>query len=342
MSKKTTIADLARELNLTGATISRALNNRKGISEETRKLVLDTAERLHYQRDRIAYSLRSGRTNIIGVLIPSAEINFFGSVVHGIESIANEHGYSVLIYQSNELTAFEKKGIETFKSTRVDGILASIAKETSDFDHFLAIREEGIPLVFFDRANDNLNIPSVVVDDFKGAYTATAHLIEQGYTRIAHIAGQQHLKIFKDRLEGYKAALKANNLPIHDDLIYHGNVSIEAGRQAIRHLLSLPNPPDAVFAVEDFTALGAIKELKEKDISIPDQFGVMGFANEAFDEHITPSLSSVDQQTVLMGKEAFKLLYQLINTKGKPPVQTRTRIVLDALPVFRHSSARRK
>ncbi|ASZ11032.1 LacI family transcriptional regulator [Chitinophaga pendula] len=342
MTKKTTIADLARELNLTGATISRALNNRKGISEETRKLVLDTAERLNYQRDRIAYSLRSGRTNIIGVLIPSAEINFFGSVVHGIESIANQHGYSVLIYQSNELTEFEKKGIETFKSTRVDGILASIAKETSDFDHFLSIKEEGIPLVFFDRANDNLNIPSVVVDDFKGAFTATTHLIEQGYTRIAHIAGQQHLKIFKDRLEGYKAALKANNLPIRDELIYHGNVSIEAGRQAIRHLLSIPNPPDAVFAVEDFTALGAIKELKEKDINIPGQFGVMGFANEAFDEHITPSLSSVDQQTVLMGKEAFKLLYQLINTQGKTPVQTRTRVVLDALPVFRHSSARRK
>src|SRR4051812_26992662 len=226
-------------------------------------MVQEAAERMNYRRDRIAYSLRSGRTNIIGVIIPSAEINFFGSVVHGIENMANQHGYSVLIYQSNEDPEYEKKGIETFLSSRVDGILASIAKETIDFSHYLEIKERGVPLVFFDRANDSLNIPSVVIDDYKGAYYATEHLIRQGYKRIAHIAGQQHLKIFKDRLEGYKAALTAYGFMVEDELVYLGNVSIESGRQAIQHLLSLPEPPDAVFAVEDFTALGAVKELKD-------------------------------------------------------------------------------
>lgn len=341
MNHKVTIADIARELNLTGATVSRALNNRKGTSEDTRRLVQDTAERMNYRRDRIAYSLRSGRTNIIGVIIPSAEINFFGSVVHGIESMANQHGYSVLLYQSNEQPEYEKKGIETFLSSRVDGILASIAKETTEFSHYLEIKERGVPLVFFDRANDSLNIPSVVIDDYKGAYIATEHLIRQGYKRIAHIAGQQHLKIFKDRLEGYKAALTAYGITVEDELVYFGNVSIESGRQAIQHLLSLSKPPDAVFAVEDFTALGAVKEVKDKKIEIPEAFGVVGFANESFDEHITPSLSSIDQQTVQMGKEAFKLLMELIEDKGDVHVQKRTKIVLEPLTAFRQSSMRR-
>jgi len=338
LNNKVTIADIAKELNLTGATVSRALNNRKGTSEETRKLVQAAAEKMNYRRDRIAWSLRSGRTNIIGVIIPSAEINFFGSVVHGIESMANQHGYNVLIYQSNEQPEYEKKAIETFLSTRVDGILASIAKETMEFSHYLEIKERGVPLVFFDRANDSLNIPSVVVDDFKGAYYATKHLLEQGYQRVAHIAGQQHLKIFKDRLEGYKAALTDHGVPVEEELVYFGDVSIHAGRQAIQYLLALPQPPDAVFAVEDFTALGAVKELKDRHIEIPGAFGVVGFANESFDEHITPSLSSIDQQTVEMGKEAFRLLMELIEGNGVVSQQTRTKVVLKPVPKFRQSS----
>jgi LacI family transcriptional regulator len=255
--------------------------------------------------------------------------------------MANQHGYNVLIYQSNEQPEYEKKGIETFLSSRVDGILASIAKETTDFSHYLEIKERGVPLVFFDRANDSLNIPSVVIDDYKGGYVATEHLIRQGYKRIAHIAGQQHLKIFKDRLEGYKAALTAYGITVEDELVYFGNVSIEAGRQAIQYLLSLAKPPDAVFAVEDFTALGVVKELKDKKIEIPEAFGVVGFANESFDEHITPSLSSIDQQTVQMGKEAFKLLLELIEDKGDVKVQRRTKVVLEPVTAFRQSSMRR-
>jgi LacI family transcriptional regulator len=176
-----------------------------------------------------------------------------------------------------------------------------------------------------------------VVDDFKGAYYATEHLIRQGYKRVAHITGQQHLKIFKDRLEGYKAALAAYSIEVEPDLIYQGNVSIAAGRQAIQHFLELPEPPDAVFAVEDFTALGAVKELKDRDIDMPEAFGVIGFENESFDEHITPSLSSIDQQTVQMGKEAFKLLMELIN-EG---TLVKSRVVLDPVPVYRQSSMRR-
>ena len=196
MHYKATIADIAKELNTTPATVSRALNNHPRISEETKRSVQQAASRLNYKRNKVASSLRSGKTHLIGVIIPSAEINFFGSVVHGIESVANLHGYNVLLYQSNESRESEEKGLESFLSARVDGILISIAKDTMDYSHLQQIKSRGVPIVFFDRANDDLGIDSVVIDDYKGAFLATQHLITQGYGRIAHIAGPQHLKNF--------------------------------------------------------------------------------------------------------------------------------------------------
>lgn len=321
--------------------MSRALRDHPKISAETKKSVWKVANRLNYKRNKIASSLRSGKTHMIGVIIPSAEINFFGSVVHGIESIANAHGYNVLIYQSNESYEHEVKGIETFLAARVDGILVSIAKETLDHSHFVDVEKRGVPLVFFDRSNDNMGIPSVMINDFGGAFLATESLIEQGYSRIAHISGPQHVKVFYDRLKGYMAALQSNNLPIDHELIYTGNITIEAGKKAGHYFLSLPHPPDAVFAVEDFSALGLMKAVKEKGVNIPQDFGIFGFANELFGEHITPSLSTIDQQTVQMGKEAFKLLYQLIEQKD---VETtiQKKIILEPIPIYRESSLRKK
>ncbi|TKK70232.1 LacI family transcriptional regulator [Ilyomonas limi] len=336
---KVTIQDLAAQLHLTTATVSRALNNHPRISDSTKKAVVELAEKMNYRRNRIASSLRSGKTHTIGVIIPSAEINFFGSVVHGIESIANTNGYNILLYQSNESTEYEQKAIETFIDVRVDGVLASIAKETTDITHYLELKSKGIPLVFFDRSKDMVNIPSVVVDDFKGGYMATQHLLQQGYRRIAHITGQLHLKIFNDRLNGYKSALHAAGIEVDESLIYYGNVSIEAGKEAINYFFGMAEPPDGIFAVEDFTALGVIKAAKEKGISIPEQLGVIGFANESFDEHITPSLSSMDQQTVLMGREAFKLLLELIYEKEEVQLK-KVNVVLEPIARFRQSSMR--
>ena len=340
MSLTVTIADIAKKLNTTSATVSRALNNHPAISDRTKKNVLRVAGKLNYRRNNIASSLRLNKTGIIGVIVPSAEINFFGSVVHGIESIANQNGYNVLIYQSNESWEHEQKGIETFLNARVDGIMVSMAKETIDYTHFINAKKAKVPIVFFDRANDDLKIDSVVIDDHKGAYIATQHLIEQGYSRIAHISGPLHISIFKARLEGYKAALKANGKKFDKNLVIKGDVSIDSGREAIQQLLKLSDPPDAVFAVEDFTALGAIKELKQRNISIPKDFGVIGFANENFGEHITPSLSTIDQQTVKMGKEAFSLMIKLIENKGRKG-NGMQKIILAPIPIFRNSSLRK-
>lgn len=324
--------------------MSRALSGHPGISEKTRASVHQVASKLNYKRNRIASSLRSGRSHVIGVIIPSAKINFFGSVVHGIETMANMNDYNVLIFQSDESHTHEIKGIETFLGARVDGILASIAKDNTDLAHFSEITRRGIPLVFFDRTSPELSLPSVVVDDHKGAYMAVTHLIEQGYRSIAHISGQQHLSPFADRYRGYCSALADYGLPLREEWVYRGDVSIDSGQMAIDHFLQLSERPDAVFAVEDFTALGAIRRLKEKDIHIPRDFGVIGFANEMFGEHISPGLSTIDQQTVLMGHESCQLLLGLITKKtlekeAGPPGTGK--VVIEPVPIFRDSSLRK-
>jgi LacI family transcriptional regulator len=339
LSYRITIKHIAEELNLTPATVSRALNNNARISGKTKALVNSTADRLNYHHNKIASSLRTGKTHTIGVIIPSAGINFFGSVVHGIETLANEHGYHTLIYQSEESAQLEIKAIKAFMSARVDGILASLAKGASDFSHYTQLKKRNIPLVLFDRSNDSLHIPSVVIDDFKGAYLATTHLIEQGYKRIAHLAGPQQFQTFQNRWKGYMAALADHGMAQDEPLICIGDISIEAGKKAADYFLQLPVPPDSIFSVEDFSALGLIKRLKERNVRIPEEMGIIGFANEDFDEHITPTLSSIDQQTVNMGRETFKLLLGLIEG-NRANIGIEHKIILDPVPFYRESSKR--
>jgi LacI family transcriptional regulator len=337
---RTTIEDIARELNVTASTVSRALNGHQAISEATRNAVQKTAKKLNYRHNKIASSLRIGKTKIIGVIIPSAEINFFGSVVHGIEKIASENDYNVLLYQSNEQSDFEKKGIETFLRSRVDGVLASISKETMDVAHFKEVKKRGVPLILFDRVNADINVPSVVVDDYLGAFKATQHLIGQGCRRIAHIAGQQHVPIFNQRLKGYLDALKANGIEADNSLIRYGKVTVVSGKDCMNELLQEGIEPDGVFAVEDFTALGVMEALKTAGKKIPEEVAIIGFANESFGEYITPSLSTVDQQTIRMGEAAAKLFFELSGEKSfykSSPKQT----VLEPVLIFRDSSLRK-
>ena len=338
---RTTIRDIAVELNINVSTVSRALSGHAAISKSTRTAVELTAKKLKYRPDRIASSLRLGRTRILGVIIPSAEINFFGSVVHGIEKVASENDYNVLLYQSNEQTDFEKKGIETFLRSRVDGVLASISKETTNLNHYKELKKKGVPLIFFDRVNEDLAVPSVVIDDYKGAFNATQHLIDQGCRRIAHIAGQQNVAIFKDRLKGYVAALEKNGIAVDEDLVQYGKVSIESGMQCMDALLQLRHPPDGVFAVEDFTALGAMQALKNANRKIPET-AVIGFANEAFGAFITPSLSTVDQQTIRMGEAAARLFFELSGGRKSFYKINPPKTVLEPVLIFRDSSVRKK
>lgn len=340
MRARTTLIDIAKKLNITPATVSRALSNHPEISAKTKKLVNEMAIELDYKKNNIASSLRLGKTHVIGVLIPTAEHIFFGSVIHGITNLANRNGYDVLIYQSNETEEYEIKGINAFISARVDGILVSIAKHTKNYSHFKKAQHENIPIAFFDRNNDDLGIPSVVIDDYLGAFKATESLIHNGYKRIAHISGPQHIKIFRERLRGYVAALNKNNLQYSSELVYEGDVSVEAGRKGVTAFMNLDNPPDAIFGVEDITALGAIKELKTRKIKVPEEVGIFGFCNDMFGEHITPALSTIDQQTNKMGEEAFNLIYSMI-LQGHTTVAP-SKIVLEPLMIIRDSSVKPK
>lgn len=336
LQPKTTIHDIAKALNINAATVSRALNDHPAISTKTKTAVHKVAKKLAYQPNRIASSLRSGKSKILGVIIPSAEINFFGSVLHGIEKVAAEQGYTIIIYQSNESAEWERLGIETLLRSRVDGVIVSMAKETTRYDHFQELKQRGTPLLFFDRSPDGIEAPSVVVDDYKGAYIATEHLIAQGYQKIAHISGQAHVPAWKARLQGYRDALAAAGLPLRPDHILHGTVSIGSGKACMEALLALPDMPDAVCCVEDFTALGALQALKERHIIVPKEMGIIGFANEAFGAYLTPSLSSVDQQTIRMGEEVAKLYFELAVGEGFHKISKQ--VVLEPALVIRESS----
>ncbi len=337
--KKVTILDIAKELNVTFSTVARALNDHPAISAATKKAVRETAERLNYRQNKIASSLRSGRTNVIGVIVPSLRVTFFSSVVSGIEQVMNANGYNILLYQSNETLVKEKKGIETFLQSRVDGILASITTETTDYSSYEEIIKRKTPLVFFDRAIDQLNISSVTINDYKGGFTATEHLIQQGYKRILHITADREILIFRERLRGYIDALKHYGLPVDDDLIVKGDFSLEFGKEVIKEARLKNLEYDAVFALEDFTAMGVLQQLQEFNVQIPKEVGVIGFANESFGSLVTPQLSTIDQQTILMGKEVAKLLLKLkkaeLTQEEKPE-----KIVLDPLLIVRASSRR--
>jgi LacI family transcriptional regulator len=316
MFKKATLRDIANELNITVSAVSKALSNHPAMSDATKDLVKETAARLNYQQNKIALSLKTGKSHIIGVMIPSAEKLFFGSVVHGIEKVINPMGFNLLLFQTNESPEYEIKGIDTFLQANVDCIIASIAKETTHYEHYAEIKKRNIPLILFDRAEESLGVHSVKIDDYKGGYMATEHLIKNGYKHIGHIAGLQHVQIFKDRFRGYRDALLANQLPYDEALVYYGKNSIESGGEGMQHLLSSNNKMDAVFCVEDFTALGAMQILKEQHIKIPGEMGIIGFANESFGKYISPTLTSIDQQTIHMGEEAAKLFLKLTDRKS--------------------------
>jgi LacI family transcriptional regulator len=337
LKKSTTLSDIAIELNMTAATVSRALSDHPEISKSTKEKVRELAKKLNYNPNRIASSLRSGKTNVIGVLIPTAENAFFGSVIHGITKLASKQGYSVLIHECDEDYELEVKGIQTFIGARVDGIIVSLSRNTLNYDHFLEVQKRNIPLVFFDRVPDDLSFPTVVLDAYRGAYLATQHLIDQGYKRIAHISGPLFIKTFNDRYKGYVAALQANKIPLDHTLMHIGDLSIESGREATRQFLQLPNPPDAIFATEDFTALGVLKELKVNKIQIPEEFGILGFCNDVFSEHTTPSISTIDQQTYLMGRESFIMLNNMIEN-GTVSTSEIVKTVIDPVLIVRESS----
>lgn len=336
-----TIKDLARELNVSPSTISRALKNHPDISPETKKAVKELSEKLNYQPNSVALSLRQSKTNTIGVIIPEIAHFFFSAVISGIEDIAHNAGYHVIITQSNESIDREMMNTKALFNSRVDGILISISRETNQFNHLQQLIDAGTPIVFFDRVVESINACKVIVNDEQGAYEATTHLIEQGYYRIAHLAGPQNLTISNNRLNGFKAALADNKYMIDDNLIkICGLGTYEEAEAITNELLDYRFPPDAIFANNDVAAYGAMTAIKKRGMKIPEDIAIVGFSNWRFSSLIQPALSSVTQPGFKMGQEATRLLMKQINL-GKDEEAITETISLKTNLVVRESSLKR-
>lgn len=315
--RKVTISDIAQLLNMTPSTVSRALADNARVSESTRKRVKEVAKEMGYQPNVMAASLRKGTSDTIGMIVPRVNRHFFSNVISGVEEILNPAGYNLLVIQSGELIIREEKAVESLLSNRVAGIIVSLSLQTESYDHLQKVIDYKIPLVQFDRVTPQLPGPKITNDNYTGGYLATRHLIKSGFKHIAHFSGSFQLKAYIERKAGYIAALEEAGYPVDEQLIVNDVVTRDAGYAEIQRLLSSTNA-DAVFCAGDYSALGAIDGLITAGYRIPEQFGVVGFANEPFAELMNPALSTVEQNAMEMGNRVASAMIKSINNEDTP------------------------
>lgn len=309
-----TLKDIALQLNVSISTVSRALSGSPAISKATRSAVQQAAQKLSYEPNLVAQSLRKSKTSALGVIVPELNTHFFSATLSGIQQVALKSGYNVIICQSNESFEVEKNKIQTLLSSRVDGLLISLSRETSECSHLAAYFERGIPLVFFDRVCETINTSKIRVDDHDGAFKATEHLIQQGCRRIAHLSGPAALSISRSRLQGYLDALEKYGIVPEQELIIPSSFSEPDMAEQTRALLDLATPPDAIFAFSDILAFQAIKVLRERSVSIPQEVAIVGFTNTPESALISPALTTVAQPAYQMGETAASHMLEQINS----------------------------
>lgn len=327
MFKPITIKDIAKALNLSTSTVSRALRGGYEISEETKKIVLDYAEKVHFKRNPIALSLKERRSYSIGVIVCEVANQFFSQAIDGIESIAYNKGYHVIISQTHDSYDREVINVEHLANRSVDGLLISLSAETKDYSHLEKLHEQGLPIVFFDRVLNSMNTHKVSSNNFKGAFEATEFLISKGCKRIAHLANASQLSITAERQNGYEEALKKYNIDIDPQLIKycnHGGSDQKEVEDAIKGFLTSREVPDAIFVASDRLSIGCLTALKKYDTQ---KLLIAGFSNSEVVELLTPSLSYVRQPAFDMGRKAIEMLISIIESKY--PVEEFETITLD-------------
>jgi len=317
MFKAATIKDIAKELGFSASTVSRALLDSHEVSAETRKKVKDYAKKINYYSNPAARSLKNSRSYSIGVMVADVANSFFSQTINGIESIAYEKGYHVIITQSHDSYDREAINIQHLANSSVDGLLISMSAGTTDYGNIAQLHEQGLPIVLFDRIIDEINTYKVTTDNFKAAFDATTGLIDKGYQKIAFIANAPQLSITKDRISGYKAALEANSLPFKDSLVKYcvaGGRVLEEVTQAIEELLSLPEKPQALFIASDQLSKASIRTLNK--LSPDNHFAIIGFSNSDVIDLISPHISYIKQNAFEIGKIAMgRLLIKLMESK---------------------------
>ena len=302
------LKDLAQRLGVSISTVSRALKDSPEIGVQTRERIKRMAKELNYRPNPFAISLLKNQPRIIGIIVPDLVTHFYSSIISGISAIARENGYSVVITSSYEQYELEKQCVEDLTNIRVEGIIACISQETTDYAHFEQLVEKNVPLVFFDRVCLRDRCSCVVVDNDLSAKTATEHLLGSGSKRIGFVGGPNHLEIVRQRKHGYLEALRNGGLPIEKELVVCRSLNYEEGRVATRKLLLLDERPDAILAMNDSMAFAAMKEIKSFGLRIPQDVALVGYTDEMHSNYVEPALTAVTHQTYRMGTEACRLL----------------------------------
>lgn len=339
--KAITIHDLAKELNVSASTVSRALRGHPTIGKQTIAAVKKLAKKRGYRPNRVAANLRKQHSHSIGILVPRINRPFISSLIYGAEETAREAGYQVIIAQSHDKLELEKDDVQTLFDSRVSGLVVSLAMETENYEHFNLFLDNNIPIVFVDRIPEGLKCHKIAVNNYKAGYNATIHLIEQGCKRIAHFSGASHQNVYKERLKGYIQALQDHEIEVDESIILKGKVlSADEAVNLTKYLLDLPNPPDGIFSANDTAAVSAIQYAKSVGVSIPDQLAVIGFNNDPLSLIIDPPLSTIEYPAVELGKLAVEKALELIEGKGQSQLISDQTLELNTELIVRGSSVR--
>lgn len=335
-TKEVTIYDIAKVLSVSPATVSRGLQDHPSIRKDTKKRILDMAKEMGYRHNSFARNLRQQRTNTIGVIVHRLNSYFVATVIAGMEKVANEAGYNLIISQSLESFKKEAANAKTMFNSRVDGLMTSLAYDTEDIEHFSDFIRKGIPVLFFDRVYDNPQCTSVLIDNYQAAYDVTTHLLSQGCKRIVHITGSMKRNVYSERLRGYQDALIKYNIPYQEELIIINELNEETGIEAGKQILEMTPRPDGVFVSNDVCAAYCMRTLKAAGVSIPDDVAFAGFNNDPISRVVEPNLTTVNYPAYQMGEVAAQnMIHHLI---GKHASNSTNKIIMRAEIVIRCSS----
>lgn len=339
MPKEITIYDLAKELNLSAATVSRGLKNHQAINKNTKKRIIDKAEELGYRSNNFASNLRKQKSHTIGVLVHQLNSNFIASVLSGIEKVTAVANYDIIIAHSSESGKKEVANANNLFHKRVDGLIASLAFDTPDLSHFQQFFKRNIPVVFFDRVEENSKGAKIIIDNYKAAYEATQHLIEQGCRRIAHITGNLKRNVYSKRYLGYRDALKNNDLPFEENLVFIGALDKDSSIATAQKIAQMNPLPDGIFAINDLSATLSIQVFKEQGIRVPEDIAVVGFNNDIISIISNPQLTTVNYPAVKMGEQAAMVLINHLT--GNVDSSLTDSIVLNSELIIRQSSLKK-
>lgn len=336
-----TIYDIANKLNISATTVSRALNDHPAINVRTKAKVIKLANELGYRSNKFASNLRKQKTNTIGVIIPKLDSLFMSSVISGIEKIASDAGYNLIISQSLESEAKEKANTITMYNSRVDGLIVSLSYETKNFDHFNPFIKMDIPLIFFDRVAEQIKSTKVVIDNFKAGYSATKHLLDQGCRRIIHITKELNRNVYLDRYEGYKKALADHGITYHPEYLIINDISEAAMIDCLENdILKRKDIPDGIFVANDFGAAFALTTLKNAGVSVPQDIAIIGFNNDLFSKITDPPISTINYPGVEMGESIARILVSHLQGKGNMNITST--VVLNTDLIVRGSTNKKK